>query len=184
MRTTGLSLYFLQRSTKTSSVKTIPCVGDGGKNDLFKKNPHVEFSKLEFKEMVRLAKVTFEKSQSITYERFKLLNRSKEVGESLEAFHAALTAQAAKSALDTLEDELVRDLFFSKMRSPALQDIFTFETLPPDEVLKRALKFEQSKQTTQAFQKSTLGTAQTISQSGSHIRIKWEPFLAVGNRNQ
>ena len=113
---------------------------------------------MEFKEMVRLAKETSEKCQSITYERYKLFKRSQENGESLKAFHAALTAQAANSALDTLEDELVRDLFISKMRSPALQDTLTFETLPPDELLKRAIKFEQSKQSTQEFQKSTLGT--------------------------
>ena len=134
--------------------------------------------------MVRLAKETFEKCQSITYERYKLFNRSQESGESLEAFHAALTAQAVKSALDTLEDELVRDLFISKMRSTALQDTLTFETLPPGEVLKRAIKFQQSKQSTQAFQKSTLGTAQTITQPSSQIKIKQEPILAVGNRNQ
>ena len=70
------------------------------------------------------------------------------------------------------------------MRSSALQDALTFETLPPDEVLKRAFNFEQKKQTTQAFQKSTLGTAQTTSQSNSQIKIKQEPILAVGNRNQ
>ena len=70
------------------------------------------------------------------------------------------------------------------MRRPALQDTLTFETLPPDEVLKRALKIDQSMQTTRAFQKSTLGTAQTISQSNSQIKVKQEPILAVGNRNQ
>ena len=134
--------------------------------------------------MVRLAKKNFEKCQSITYERYKLFNRSQETGESLEAFHAALTAQAAKTALDTLEDELVRDLFISKMRSPALEDTLTFETLPPDEVLKRAIKFEQSKQSTQAFQKSTLGTTQAVTHSSSQIKIKQESIMAVGNRNQ
>ena len=148
------------------------------------KKTHVEISILEIKENVRMAKVTFEKSQSITYERYMLFKRSHEVGESLEAFHAALTVQAAKSALDIMDDEIVRDLFISKMRSTALQDTLMFETLPPDERLKRALKFEQSKQTTQAFQKSTLGTAQTISQSGSQIKIKQEPTVAVGNINQ
>ena len=134
--------------------------------------------------MVKLAKETSEKCQSITYERYKLFNRSQETGESLEAFHAALTAQAAKSALDTLEDELVRDLFISKIRNPALQDTLTFETLSPDEVLKRAIKFEQSKQSTQAFQKSTLGTAQAVTQPSSQIKIKQGPILAVGNRDQ
>ena len=70
------------------------------------------------------------------------------------------------------------------MRSPALQDTLTFETLPPDEVLKRAIKFEQSKQSTQAFQKSTLGTAQAVTQPSSQIKIKQEPIMAVSNRNQ
>ena len=102
----------------------------------------------------------------------------------MKAFHAALTAQAAKSALDASEDELVRDLLIYKMRGPALQDTLTFETLPPDEVLTSALKFKQSEQTTQAFQKTTLGTAQTISQSGLHLKKKQEPIFAVGNRLQ
>ena len=65
-----------------------------------------------------------------------------------------------------------------------MQDTLTFETLPPDEVLKRAIKFEQSKQSTQAFQKSTLGTAQAVTHSSSQIKIKLEPIMAVGNRNQ
>ena len=144
----------------------------------------MEISKLQLKEMARLAKETFEKCHSITYERNKLFNRSQEMGESLESFHAALTAQAAKSALDTLKNDLVRDLFISKMRSPALQDTLTFESLPPEEVLKRAIKFRQSKQSTQAFQKSTLGTAQAITQPGSQSKITQEPILVVGNRNQ
>ena len=66
--------------------------------------------------MVAIAKVSFDKYQSVTYERYKLLNQSQEAGESLETFHAALTAQAAKAELGTLEDELVRDLFISKMK--------------------------------------------------------------------
>ena len=112
------------------------------------------FSKLKFNENITLAKTT-----RIAYEQYKFVNRSQEPVEILETFHAALTAQEAKSALDTLEDELVRDLFISKMGSPALQDNHTFGTLPTDEVLKRALKFEQSKQTTPAFQKPNINAA-------------------------
>ena len=70
------------------------------------------------------------------------------------------------------------------MRSPALQETLTFETLPPDEVLKRALKFEQSIQSIQAFQKSTLGTVQAVTHSSSQIKSKQEPIMAVGNSNQ
>ena len=179
----GHNIYYNEVQKRLVS-RLFLAFGTEGKKRFVQKNPHVEISKLQFKEMVRLAKVTFEKCQSITYERYKLFNRSQEMGESLESFHAALTAQAAKSALDILEDELVRDLFISKMRSPALQDTLTFETLPPEEVLKRAIKFEQSKQSTQAFQKTTLGTAQATTQAGPQIKIKQEPILVVGNRNQ
>ena len=119
-----------------------------GKKKIVQKNPHTEVSKLEFREMVALAKVSFDKAQSVTYERYKLFNRAQETGETLEAIHAALTAQAAKADLGTLEDELVRELFISKIKNVVLQDTLTFETFTPEEVLKRALKFEQSKQTT------------------------------------
>ena len=87
------------------------------------------------------------------------------MGENEEDFHAAVTAQAAKSDQGTLEDELVRDLFVTKMRSPALQDTLTSETLIPVEIINRSLNFEQSKQTNQAFQKSNTNAASTISQS-------------------
>ena len=141
---------------KTSSVKAISCVWNGRKKKRFvQKIPTSKFLNWNLRKWPGWRRLV----SSITYERYKLFNRSQEVGEALDAFHAALTARAAKSALDTLEDELVRDLFISKMRSPPLQDTFTFETLLPDGVLKRALKFEQNKRTTQAFQKLTLGTA-------------------------
>ena len=92
--------------------------------------------------MVALAKTSFEETKSITYERYKFFAKIQEAGESLEFFHAALSAQAAKAELGTLEDELVRDLFISKMKNTALQDTLTFETFTPDEVPKRALMFK------------------------------------------
>ena len=157
-------------------------LGTEGKKKFVQKNPHVEVSKLELRQMVALAKTSFDKSQSVTYERYKLFNRSQEIGESLEAFHAALTAQAARAELGTLEDELVRDLFISKMKNVVLQDTLTFETFSPEEVLKRALKFEQSKQTTQTFQKTNETTASTAQVNGT-MKIKQEPIMSIGNKN-
>ena len=66
-----------------------------------------------------------------------------ESGESLEAFHGAWTAEAARSELGTLESEIVRDLFISKKKNMTLQDTLTFQTLDPEQVLKRAIKFEK-----------------------------------------
>ena len=102
----------------------------------------------------------------------------------MESFHAALTAQAATAELGGLEEELVRDLFISRMKNTALQDTLTFETFTPDEVLKRAIKFEQSKQTTRAFQKSVVGSSMGGKIFEPLTEIKQEPIMAVGNKNQ
>ena len=91
------------------------------------------------------AKASVEKTRNITCERYRLFTRAQETGETLESFHAALTAQAATAELGGLEEELVRHLFISRMKKKTvLQDTLTFETLTPGEVLKRAIKFEQS----------------------------------------
>ena len=122
------------------------------------------------------------KKQSEIYEQYKLFNRSQETGETLEACHAALTAQAAPAELWTPEDELVRDLFISKMKNTVQQDTLTFETFPPDEVLKRALTFEKSKQTKQVFQKSNASTASAGKLNGAQMKIKQVPIMAIGNK--
>ena len=89
-------------------------LGTEGKKRFLQKNPHVEMSKMSFRDITELAEVSFQKVKCVTYERYKLFTRMQESGESLEAFHAALTAQAARSELGTLESEIVRNLFLQK----------------------------------------------------------------------
>ena len=57
----------------------------------------------------------FEKVKRALFKRYWLLNRTQKQNDLLEAFHAALTAQLAKSDLGTLEDELVRYFFHIKI---------------------------------------------------------------------
>ena len=76
----------------------------------------------------------------------------------------------------------MRDLFISKMKNMTLQDTLTFETLNPEEVLKRAIKFEHSELTTMAFQKTNAAaTGGSSSNYTSGVRIKQEPVMAVRN---
>ena len=84
----------------------------------------------------------------------------------------SLTAQAARAELDNLGDELVRDQFISKMKNTVLHDTLSLETFSPIEVLERALKFQQSKQKIQAFQKSLAATASAGQFAGSQVKIK------------
>ena len=102
-----------------------------------------------------------------------MFTRSQERGETLESFYATLTAQTEKVELGTLKDELVEDSFISKMKNSITRYTFVRDLrTAPDEVLNRAFKFEQSKQTTQAFQKSYANTASAGQLSGSQIKIK------------
>ena len=174
---------FYNEVQKRLTSRLFLALGTEGKKKSVQKNLHIEISKIEFREMVRLAKASFEKTKNITYERYRLFTRTQESGKTLEYFHAALTAQAARSELGGLE-ELVRDLFISRMKNTALQDTLIFETFTPDEVLKRAIKFQQSKQTTQAFQKSVVGSSMGGKIFEPQTKIKQEPIMAVGNKNQ
>ena len=68
------------------------------------------------------------------------------------------------------------------MKNMTLQDTLTFETLDPEEVLKRAIKCEHSKLTTMTFQKTNAAaTGGTSNNYNSGVRIKQEPVMAVRN---
>ena len=148
----GHNLFYHEIEKRLTS-RLYLALGTEGKKRFVQKNPHTEISKVELREMVRLAKKSFEKTKSVTYERYKLFTRSHEMIETLELFHAALSAQAAKAEVGELEAELVSDLIISRMRNVVLQHMLTFETFTPEEVLKRAIKFEQTKQTHKHFEK-------------------------------
>ena len=184
-RTTGPRVghnVFYNEVQKKLVSRLFLCLGTEGKKRFLQKNPHAEISKMTFREITELAEVSFQKVKCVTYERYKLFTRMQESGESLESFHAALTAQTVRSELGTLENEIVRDLFISKMKNMTLQDTLTFETLDPEEVLKRAIKFEHSKLTTMAFQKTNAAvTGGSSNNYTSGVRIKQEPVMAVRN---
>ena len=114
-------------------------MGAEGKKNFIQKNPHTEISKLGFRDIVRLAKISFEKTKCITWN-------------------------------------------LRRLKNVVLQDTLTFETFSPEEVLKPAIKFEHSKQTTQAFQKSSSSTNNSGLFSNSQLKIKQEPIMAIGNK--
>ena len=63
-----------------------------------------------------------------------------------------------------------------------LQDTLTFDTLDPEELLKRAIKSEHSKLTTMIFQKTNAAaTVGTGNNYNSGMRRKQEQVMAVGN---
>ena len=95
--------------------------------------------------------IAVEKVKNVTYEPKKMLNRIQEQEKTLETFHAAFTAQTARSDLETSKKGIVTDLLNSRMGNARLQDTLTVEALTPEEALKRATMFKNSEQTTSAF---------------------------------
>ena len=83
---------FYNEVQKRLTSRLFLALGTEGKKKFVQKNPHIEISKVEFREMVRLAKVSFEKTKNITYEKYRFFTRTQESEETLEPFHAALTA--------------------------------------------------------------------------------------------
>ena len=73
----------------------------------------------------------------------------------MEHFHAALSEQAAKCSLGTLEEELIKDLFVAKMNDADLQRKFIMKKTEPKKVLEEIVLFERGTTTTQNFQKVT-----------------------------
>ena len=71
----GHKVYYNEVQRRIAS-RLFLALGTEGKKKLVQKNLHVEVSKLEFREIVALSKASFDKTQSVTYERYKLFNRA------------------------------------------------------------------------------------------------------------
>ena len=76
------------------------------------------------------------------------------------------------------------EIYSFRRRKTQLKDTLTFELFTPDEVLKGALTIEKIKQTLHAFQKSQVNTLTEGYLSGSQIKPKHEPIMAVINKGQ
>ena len=66
----GHNVYYNEVQKRVAS-RLFLALGTERKKKFVQKNSHTEVSKLEFWEMVALAKVSFDKTQSVTYERYK-----------------------------------------------------------------------------------------------------------------
>ena len=71
----GHNVFYIEVQKRLTS-RLFLALGTEGKKKFVQKNPHIEISKVEFREMVILAKVSFEKTKNITYERYRLFTRT------------------------------------------------------------------------------------------------------------
>ena len=79
------------------------------------KHPNLKLQETTFRDLFKLMETVFKKERNLTYERFILFTREQKASERMSDFHAALSEQASKCELGTLEKDLVKDLFIARM---------------------------------------------------------------------
>ena len=108
------NVFYFEALTKVRA-RLYMALGEEGISRFHQKHPRLEIHETSLRELVEKLEATFKAEENVIYERFVLFSRTQKQNETLEAIHAALTDQAAKCELQTLESELVRDLFIARM---------------------------------------------------------------------
>ena len=147
-------------------------LGKEGIRRFTQKFPKVKVHEQSFREFMKLLDKAFKEEKNTIYERMLLFCRSQKNNESLESFHAALTEQASKCELGTLEEELVRDLFIAKMKEDDLKTKFIMEKTSCKKVLEEVILFERGTSATETFNSMT------------YPSVKQEPTFAIGSRGK
>ena len=119
-------------------------LGKEGQRRFTQKHPKVKIHETKFKDFAKLLETLFDAEKNTTFERMSLFTREQKVGESMECFHAALSEQATKCELGTLEEDLIRDLFIARMKNEKeLQRKFIMEKTSTAEVVKQIVLYER-----------------------------------------
>ena len=70
--------------------------------------------------------------RNVTFDRYLLLTRRQQKGETMEQFHSILRSLAEFRQLATLEEGLLRDIFTANMIDPEIQKELLKVTLDPE----------------------------------------------------
>ena len=107
-----------------------------------RKFPHTNVEKKTTQEKWEELELTFIRPRNVTFDRYLLLTRRQQRGETMEQFHSALTSLAEHCQLAHLEDELLRDIFTANMIDHEIQKELLKTTLIQEKVLELAVSLE------------------------------------------
>ena len=107
-----------------------------------RKFPHTNVETKTTREIWEELEITFIRPRNVTFDRYLLLTRRQQRGETMEQFHSALRSLAEHCQLGHLEDELLRDIFTANMIDLEIQKELLKVTLSPERALKVAIGIE------------------------------------------
>ena len=180
----GVHYYEVEQRIKS---RLFFSLGSEGRKRFLLSYPHADLSAKSFPEFHEFFVLLFKKEKNYIIERLQMYNAVHTDQESFEAFYLRLTGQAILCgwSIDQ-EKEVVRDIFFAKMRYKDIQrELCIRPGATPEETLKSALLQEKGAQTAADLQKqfgslASMGSfSQSGSSSGENTRIKQEPTFSV-----
>ena len=104
--------------------------------------PHTNVENKTTQEVWEELEVIFIRPRNVTFDRYLLLTRKQQRGETMEQFHSALRALAEHCQLAHLENELLRDIFTAKVIDHEIQKELLKTTLTPEKALELAVSIE------------------------------------------
>ena len=117
-------------------------LGIEGRKMHARKFPHTNVESKTTMELWEELEQTFIRPRNVTFDRYLLLTRKQQRGETMEQFHSALRSLAEHCQLGQLEDELLRDIFTANMIDQEIQKELLKTTLTPEKALELAVRIE------------------------------------------
>ena len=107
------------------------------------KYPHTNVENITTLQLWEELELTFKRPRNVTFDRYLLLTRRQQKGETMEQFHSALRSLAEFCQLGAFEDDLLRDIFTANMTNPIIQKELLKVTLDPEKALELAISIKQ-----------------------------------------
>ena len=141
-----------------------------------RKFPHTDVEAKSTKEIWEELELTFIQPRTVTFDRYLLLTRRQQRGETMEQFHLALRSLAEHCQLGALEDELLRDIFTANMIDYEIQRELLKVTLSPERALEVAIGIEWGARNQLAIQAKTLKSI-----SGTPLPSRQEEVMVISS---
>ena len=139
-----------------------------------RKYPHTNVENITTLQLWEELELTFIRPRNVLFDRYLLLTRRQQKGETMEQFHSALRSLAEFRQLGALEDDLLRDIFTANMTVPEIQKELLKVTLDPEKALELAISIDlgaRSQLAIQAKHTSDTSMVSIIGQSESVLAI-------------
>ena len=129
-------------------------LGAEGNRTFHQKKPHTRIEWCTTNELVHELTLTFTRPRNRTIDRFQCFKSMQQPNESFETFYSRLREQEAHCKFEHLEEDLIKDIFISNMRSSNIQIELLSETRTPQQALNYAVNRERRLANQQEFLRS------------------------------